>query len=493
MASIPIGRKFRDPDTYSHSERGYYLLPFKFASIGKDKEVLVSLAGDFVIAPKGTSGALAKREIRKGDPIYRDLLANFIIADEPRSAAIDLLATRYRTKKSFLDSFTSLHIFVVTLRCNHTCHYCQVSRVTENKIDFDISLIDLTAGVELMFQSPATHLTMEFQGGEPMLAFDRIKFAIELAVEKNVTAQKEITYVICTNATIFSEQILAFCKKHNILISTSLDGPEYLHNSNRKKHSNESYATVVDGINYFREGLGKDRVSALMTASSLSLDHPLEIVDCYLQNGFSSIFLRPISPFGFALRSPKKNHYETERFLAFYETALNYIIDLNLRGTFFSEDFALIVLKKMLTPFPTGYVDLQSPAGLINSVVVFNYDGFVYASDEARMLAENKDYTFRLGHVSQPYRSLFFGATAKEISHHWSNEALAGCSDCAFQIYCGADPIYNYATQKDLSGYRPTSTYCKKNMSIFKLLLNLIDKRGPEVLPIFRNWLRNTN
>ena len=33
----------------------------------------------------------------------------------------------------------------------------------------------------------------------------------------------------------------------------------------------------------------------------------------------------------------------------------------------------------MLTPFNVGFVDLQSPAGLINGVIVYNYDGTVYA------------------------------------------------------------------------------------------------------------------
>ena len=55
------------------------------------------------------------------------------------------------------------------------------------------------------------------------------------------------------------------------------------------------------------------------------------------------------------------------------------------------EVYAQLLLQKMLTPFPTGYVDLQSPAGLGIGCVVYNYDGDVYASDEGRMLAEMKD------------------------------------------------------------------------------------------------------
>jgi len=40
---------------------------------------------------------------------------------------------------------------------------------------------------------------------------------------------------------------------------------------------------------------------------------------------------------------------------------------------------------------------MQSPAGEAWSVLVYNYDGDVYASDESRMLAEMRDWTFRSG------------------------------------------------------------------------------------------------
>lgn len=485
-------RRFQKIDFYSKFQGGYYLLPFNFISISKQKEVLVNSVGDFLIVPSGTAKQIVNREINPTVSLYKDLLSTFFISETPIPDLIDVLATRYRTKKSFLDNFTSLHIFVVTLRCNHSCQYCQVSRVTENQVDFDISLENLDLGIRHMLRTPSPYVTMEFQGGEPLLAFEKIKYAVEKTVQLN-QSKKNISFVICTNATVISDEILTFCKKYGILISTSLDGPESIHNANRKKKGNDSYANVLQGINIFRKELGYDQVSALMTTSQLSLDHPIEIIDTYLDNGFNSIFLRPISPYGFALRSPKNNKYDTEKFLSFYQKGLNYIIKVNMKGKFFSEDYATIILKKVLTPFPTTYVDLQSPAGLINSVVVFNYDGYVYASDEARMMAENGDYTFRLGHISDDYQSLFAGSKATEFANYWSNESLAGCADCAFQMYCGADPVHHYATQRDFEGYRPTSTFCQKNMSIIKILFNLIDQKGPDVLNIFYQWIRNNN
>lgn len=467
----------------------YYLLPFHFIKISNSKEVLVNFVGDFLIVEKGTAQKIVSRQIDKDSILYADLFSNFFISDKVVPDLVDILATRYRTKKSFLEGFTKLHIFVLTLRCNHTCKYCQVSRVTENKTEFDISIPHLKKSIELMLLSPSRDITMEFQGGDPLLSFEKVVFSVEYTKSyiEEKKLQKNINFVICTNSTIISDDILEFCKKHHILISTSLDGPEFIHNKNRYFSKSGSYKSVIDGIKKFRETLGHDRVSALMTTSTLSLDYPKQIINTYIENGFNNIFLRPISPYGFAIKS--RNKYQSDKFLSFYKEALDYILDLNLNGFLFIEDYTLLILKKILTPFPTNYVDLQSPAGLINSVVVYNYDGYIYASDESRMLAENKDYTFRLGHVQDSYDDIFRGERALKIADYWSNEALAGCSDCAFQSYCGADPVFNYATQGDLYGFRPNSEFCKKNMGIIKHLFNLIDTH-PEVFEIFQSWIK---
>ena len=137
-------------------------------------------------------------------------------------------------------------------------------------------------------------------------------------------------------------------------------------------------------------------------------------------------------------------------------------------------------------------MDLQTPAGIINGVIVYNYDGYVYASDESRMLAENKDYTFRLGKITDKYEDLFYGHKAQELSRTWSTECIAGCSECAYQSICGADPVRNYSTQGDAYGYRPGSTICRKNKAIIEYIFKLLDERAEEVLPIFMNWIGGT-
>ncbi len=487
-------RKFKDFSDFDTGNELYHLLPFRFRRIANNRELLVNDWGDYLLVDNGVVDKLVNRRLSKvlDAEVYHDLLANFFISEKPVPSLIDLISTRYRTKKSFLDSFTSLHIFVISLRCDHSCHYCQVSRVSADKHLYDMNEQHIIKGIEMMLMSPAQHLTMEFQGGESLLAFEKIKFAVQLAKQRAEDKNKILTFVICSNLVPLTEEILEFCKEYNILISTSLDGPSYVHNKNRHRPGKNSYELALSGIFRAREVLGEDAVSALLTTSSLSLQYPVEIVDEYFNLGFKSIFLRPISPYGFAVKNNTKNYYESEAFVEFYKKALNRIIEYNLNGHFFREDYATILLKKMVTPFPVGYVDLQSPAGMISSVIVFNYNGEIYASDESRMLAEMNDYTFRLGSLdTHEYNDIFYGSQSKAYSEALLNESLPGCSDCAYQPYCGADPVLHHATQGDMIGHRPTSVFCHRNMALFDYLFDLMQDKRME--RIFRNWITGTH
>ena len=466
----------------------YNLLPFRFERL-KDKEILVNEVGDFLIVPTTTVKRIVDKEIKKDEELYKDLTTWYFICEKSIPELIDLLAARLRTKKAFLNNFTALHIFVLTLRCNQNCIYCQATSRECRESAYDMTQEVMVTAIDLMFKSPSPSLTMEFQGGEPSLMPRLLLFAIETAEQKNEEHLKQITYVLCTNSINLTDEILNICIQYRVLISTSLDGFEALHNHNRGK--SDSYSHVVNGINKARTVLGFDRISALMTASEESLKYPKEIINSYLENGFHSIFLRALNPYGLATKYSDWSEYY-DQFVDFYKEALDHIIDLNKSGIFFVEEFSALILRKILTPFSIGFVDLQSPSGIINSVIVYNYDGYVYASDESRMLAEHGDYTFRLGHVSDHYDSLFYGEKAQKIGLIWANETIAGCSDCAFVTYCGADPVRNYSTQGDMYGFRPTSSFCKKHKQIIQHLFSLIIEREDEVLPIFKRWINSS-
>ncbi len=443
-----------------------------------------------MIVSNETFDAFAKHRLNPRSEEFQDLKSRHFVADSPTFGLIRILAERYRLRKSFLSGFTKLHIFVITLRCEHSCLYCQVSRQSSDKLRYDMSLESAERAVDLMFESPAQRITVEFQGGEPLLNWELLEKLVTMVEKRNKHHRKEVSFVVATNLALITDEILEFSKEHNIRISTSLDGPAFIHDANRPRPGRNSHALTTAGIERARKILGAERVSALMTTSRLSLDHPIEIIDEYVRQGFRSIFLRPISPYGFAVRTQDRTGYDFGKFMQFYKTGLEYILDLNRRGINFQEAYAKIILTKILTPFPTGYVDLQSPSGLGISVVVYNYDGDVYASDEARMLAEMGDKRFRLGNVhANSYREIFLSKALTSTLYGSSIETLPGCADCAFQPFCGVDPVYHHTVQGDIIGHRPTSDFHKRNFEIIKLLFHYLIDGKREVRRIFLAWV----
>ncbi|HEY0089308.1 MAG TPA: His-Xaa-Ser system radical SAM maturase HxsB [Candidatus Lokiarchaeia archaeon] len=479
-------------DSFSSFKSTFYLLPFRFHRFKTEKELIVNDFGDFLIIPKNTVNKIVNRKIIRSDNIYNDLISKFFISEKKTPEYLEILATRYRTKKSFLFNFTSLHIIVPTLRCNQNCRYCQASHKESNRKGYDLKPIQIDLIIELIFKSPSPYLTIEFQGGEPLLVFDLIKQIVIKCLKKNANKFKEIRFVICTNLISLTEKHLIFLKKYNIFISTSLDGPEFIHNKHRIYRDENSYQITTKNILKCKQILGNDRVSALMTTSKYSLRYPKEIINEYLNQGFKNIFFRPINPFGLSIQNNNFN-YTIDEFLVFYKAALNYIIELNKSGIYFVEELATIFLTKILTPFHGGFTDIQSPSGAINSVVVYNYDGYVYASDEARMMAETGNCFFRLGSIEKStYEEIFYGFKAHEIIQSGLNEILPSCSECAFQTYCGSDPVRNYHTQGDMIGKRPNNDFCRKNRIIIEYLFELMEN-DLMIKRIFYSWVNHLN
>ena len=481
---------FHEREHYRPARSSYSLLPFRFDRRASGDYLLISEVGEYVVLPSSSFQDFVAHKLLPGHHGYVELKAKHFLADDTSSALFDALASKYRTKKSFLDGFTKLHIFVTTLRCNQSCPYCQVSRQGESAGAYDMTPDMLHRSIDLMLSSPAPSVTMEFQGGEPLLNFDLLKEGVRYAKERNLAAGKDIQYVVCTNLSVLEDRHLDYLKEQGILVSTSLDGPDYVHDKNRPMGKGGSHATVTRNIRRAQEALGRHAVSALMTTTRESLNYPKEIVDEYLRMDLGSIFVRDLNPFGFAVKTRSAIGYPMDTFLRFYRDVLAYVIDINRKGHTFSEAYTTMVLTKILTPWPIGFVDLQSPAGAGLSVVVYNYDGDVYASDESRMLAETGEHGFRMGNVLEDsYAEIFFGETMQTIASAACNESLAGCSDCAYQPFCGADPVRNYSTQGDVFGHRPTSSYCKKNMGVIKHVFDLLLNADADLERIFWAWV----
>ncbi|MCW2786911.1 MAG: putative arylsulfatase regulator [Marmoricola sp.] len=461
-------------------------MPLRFHSLDSDRVVVSNLVGEHLVLARAEFDEV----VSAGTPSPETLStmrARHMIRLPDETLPVELLAMKLRTQKRRLADMTSLHMFVVTLRCEHTCRYCQVSRQGTERGEYDMSQDTAEAALRHVFASPSPQLKIEFQGGESLLNFELIRWIVERAEEINELERRDLAFVIATNLALIDDEMLDFCEAHRIVLSTSLDGPEDLHDHNRRRPGQDSWQRAVDGIERVRDRLGTDYVSALMTTTEESLERPEAIIDSYVDLGLTGIFLRPISPYGFALRLRGGGQYDAKRWLEFYKRGLAHIIELNRAGTPITEIYAAIIAKKMFSNNDPAYVDLTSPAGIGIGGIVYNYDGSIYASDEGRMLAESDDQTFKLGTVDDSWTDIM--SSNRLLSPLWESYTLSspGCDQCAFEPWCGSDPTFHHATMGDFAGHKTFSAFCTRNMGIFTHLVELADS-DPYARDLLWTW-----
>ncbi len=469
----------------------HHILPFQFKRFDSNNYLLVNESGEFIFLGNNDFQEFINGNLTADSPCYYDLKSKHFLNTEHLSETLELISAKYRTRKKFISEFTSLHMMVITLKCTNRCAYCQVSAEGDDVKGFDMSPEIARRIVDIIFKSPSPHLKIEFQGGEPTLNWETLQETVIYAKKLNRNNQKHLDFVVCTNLVKINKKQLMFFKKHGVHISTSLDGPQWLHDKNRVTRVGcGTYDSVILNMHDAFDILGHGEVNALMTTTIDNVDHLQDVITEYVRHGLNGVFIRSLNPYGLAAVNAEQLGYSAEHFVETYEKALNFIVQLNLNGTRFVEFYASLLLTRILTPFSTGFVDLQSPSGAGISGAIYDHNGDVFPADEARMLARMGDRRFLLGNVFQDsYEDIFGGKIIREIVSKSCVEIMPYCNSCVYRVYCGSDPIRNYLETGDLIGKRPQNDFCKKNKLIFDMLFKKLKRNDPDEMDVFWSWV----
>jgi uncharacterized protein len=190
--------RFQPAEVFHSREDALQLLPLRFERTGK--HYLVSnMVGDFVRLTGDELNRLVDLRVNPGDGLYEKAYAAHLITRAGQSAQRQLLAMRLRSRMAYLRYPTPLHIFVVTLRCEHSCPYCQVSRQSTDRSRFDMSDETARDALQIAFESPSKRVKIEFQGGEPLLNFALIKKIVLEASAKAATVGKKVRKLISSS------------------------------------------------------------------------------------------------------------------------------------------------------------------------------------------------------------------------------------------------------------------------------------------------------
>jgi uncharacterized protein len=420
------------------------------------------------------------REFESGnaDVLLKNILKDkgIIIEDDNREEYIRRLRERY----SHLFTGPSLHIVAVTKRCNNACTYCHANAVADGDVSLDMAPDRARRTVDFIFQSPNQNISIEFQGGEPLMNWPAVQEIVTYAEEKNAALGKNLRFALVTNMTCMDAEKLAFLKAHRVGLCTSLDGPEAVHNANRTYIDGRgTYADVVRRIREIKPGYP---LEALMVTTKNSLPYAKEIVDEYFQLGFDHIQLRPLLMLGAAQRHNAELSYTADEYLQFWTEAMDYILELN-KQRFFSDRYASHILRKLFTRRNAQFVDLNSPCGAAISTLAYDQTGSVYSCDEGRQYD-----LFRLGTVDMKYGDVFESQDTQSLIRSSVNDCTL-CDACVWKPFCGLCPVCSFAKTGNLIPILSRDDRCRILDGQFSYLLQkIVEDRHNET---FRAWISN--
>ena len=454
-------------------------------------------AGYIVSSPFGATLRLTKAEFglfRSGKAKENSVLFRRLQAAGLLRGRLDFesAAARGRGLSAGVYEGPGLHILVLTLKCNHACVYCRATAGAAGK-NTDMSRSTAFKSVDTAFSSPNRKISLEFQGGEALLNWPVLKETVLYAKKLNLEKGKDLELSVVTNLSLMDEEKFNFLVREGVSVCTSLDGPAGLHDANRRWAGGASHSKVVRWLKKFAAAAGKDGradalPSALMTTTRLSLENPRGIVDEYRGLGLGGIFLRPLSPIGYAAGIWPEIGYGPEEFLGFYRAALAYIMEVNAAGEKFVERNAALLARKILRAEDPNFLDLRSPCGAAIGQLAYNFNGDVYTCDEGRMLAACGDDFFRLGNVrADRFEELMTAPAARVCAMASCLENQPYCARCAFKPFCGVCPVHNYATQGTPWGDIRNGSWCALQKGMFKTVFALLEKK--KTRKIIEAWL----
>ncbi|URZ17160.1 Cys-rich peptide radical SAM maturase CcpM [Clostridium felsineum] len=151
----------------------------------------------------------------------------------------------------------------VTQDCNLRCSYCAYSKfdnsTQRNRSNKEMSMETATKAIDFLLRhsNDSEKIVISFYGGEPLLKFDFIKEIISYAKENFIG--KELRFALTTNATLLTEEIIEYSINNNIDIMISLDGPEEIHDINRKfADGTGSFAKIIYNLQKLKDKYGNE-------------------------------------------------------------------------------------------------------------------------------------------------------------------------------------------------------------------------------------------
>lgn len=173
----------------------------------------------------GLSSRFSEQEITE---TVRELLALELVNDG--RPLTDEIGTRK------VDQFPLTTVVLnVNTGCNLSCTYCYKEDLDTPSAGRKMELQTAIDSVEMLLrESPdEDRYTVVFFGGEPLSNRPLIEAMVDYCDQRFASLSKQVEYVMTTNATLLTDEIIDWLNAHRFGLSVSMDGPKAIHDKNR--------------------------------------------------------------------------------------------------------------------------------------------------------------------------------------------------------------------------------------------------------------------
>mgnify|MGYP000878674616 CR=1 FL=1 len=350
----------------------------------------------------------------------------------------------------------------LTDRCNLNCKYCYLHQDSyKRRPDIDDSLIQILPEVIKRLEVKKVN----FFGGEPILAFDKIKAIVENLSGLNVS------FGISTNGTIGNEEIKEFLKRYRVGVQRSIDGCPEACSLNRPDISQK----YLDLTKIYRD-YGKAR------RSTITEDAAKYVYKSWIwlkKNGFNHGW------------TPIPDNYvewkdeSIETFVEQHKLIARDLVEdvINGKPPFYNYWFIRLI-NCVLNPNK----DSPKGCGAGTSLLALRQDGCFFACH--RFVSDDSLSDWCFGHVSDVLegKPLRPGPSARKTietckKNYMNAEVFQECKTCPVKSGCPGGCYHtNRAINNDAA--KPTQTFCKIRKGMLPVV-KWIHEKLKDVCP---NW-----
>ncbi|MCK5476646.1 MAG: SPASM domain-containing protein, partial [Candidatus Aenigmarchaeota archaeon] len=445
----------------------YILNEYFTRRLGKNKFLVSTRCGTCLLLNKKDYRGLNNGQYKINKKLIKRLLENKILmTDENTKDIINRIKMQYlQDKPLYMNCIINL-----THKCNLSCLYCHANTGTMNQKEMDMSDETIDAYIDFIFNLPHKTITLEFQGGEPLLRFDKIKYILEEFKKRNKKNKKKLSSaIIVSNLTLMTENIADFLIKNKVQLSSSLDGSKELHDTQRSfLNGNGSYDKVIFWHNCFKKR--KKHVGLMPTITKKSIEFgPKPIIDEYVKLGKNSIFMRYVKKLGRG-RINKNLSPTKEEFAEFLKKAFDYCVYLLDKKDYLVAERNITNFVKNIF-FPTKqYMCMRRPCGAAINQISVTPNGDIYPCDIARSIPKLKIGNIKTTKFSDiVLNSLELRTMVQEF------QPL--CDTCVYNNFCGNCAVVTYAKYNSFVARTPGDFDCYVNKYILDYIFEKIDDK----------------